>query len=121
MVFDYAPIAATASNLLEQFGKATAFVRVTPVASSDPAAGTVTPGSAVNTALEAVQVAHNEKHTPGALIKDGDLFWVVDGVVNIEDELLGSGILYNVVQVWPVKPGDTLIVTRVQTRGGVKS
>ncbi len=121
MAFDYGPIAATASRLLKEFGKATAFVRVTGVSSSDPAAGTVTPAAAVDTAMEAVQVAHNEKHTPGALIEDGDLFWVVDGVVTVKDELVASGVLYNIVQVWPIKPGDTLIVTRVQTRGGVKS
>jgi hypothetical protein len=120
MAFDYSGIVATASRLIGEFGKTTAFIRVTGVSTSDPVTGTVTPDVPVDTPVEAVQVKQNELHTPGALIQDGDLFWVLDGRANIEDELLANDVLYNVVQVWPIVPGDTFIACRIQTRGGVK-
>lgn len=118
--FDYSGIVATASNLIEAFGKTTAFIRTTGISASDPVTGTVSQDIPVDTPIEAVQIEHNERHTPGALIEDGDLFWVLDGRANIEDELFINSILYNVVQVWPIVPGDTFIACRVQTRGGVK-
>ena len=120
MAFDYTGIVATASRLIGEFGKTTAFIRTTGISTSDPVTGTVTQEVPVDTPVEAVQVKQNELHTPGALIEDGDLFWVLDGRANIEDELLVNSFLYNVVQVWPIVPGDTFIACRAQTRGGVK-
>jgi hypothetical protein len=120
----YDEMAAMATELLAPeadggFGKTTAFIRTTAI-TSQPAAGTVTQGVPVDTAINAVQVDHDEKYTPGALIENGDLFWVLDGRANIEDELYVNSQLYNVVEVWPIVPGDTFVACRAQTRGGVK-
>jgi len=118
--FDYTGIAGTASELLERFGKSAGFIRTTPTVTSNPAAGTVSYGAKTDTPVEAVQVAHNERYTPGAMIQDGDLFWVLDARANVEDELFINSVQYKVAQVWPTKPGDTFITCRVQTRGGVR-
>jgi hypothetical protein len=120
----YDEMAAMVTELLAPeseggLGKTTAYIRTTSI-SSDPVAGTTTQGVPVDTEINAVQVDHNEKYTPGALIEDGDLFWVLDGLANIEDELYVNSMLYNVVQVWPIVPGDTFVACRAQTRGGVK-
>jgi hypothetical protein len=121
----YDEMAAMVTEMLapeteDGFGKTTAFIRVTGISSVDGPAGTVVQGAPTDTAINAVQVDQNEKYTPGALIEDGDLFWVLDARANIEDELFVNSVLYNVVQVWPIVPGDTFIAVRVQTRGGVK-
>jgi len=117
--FDYAGITATASTLLDNFGKTTAIIRVKGTATSDPVTGTISYAAGTDTAINAVQVEHNEFYTPGALIEDGDLFWVLDGRANIEDDLVINDSVHNIIQTWPVTPGGTFIAMRVQTRGGV--
>ena len=119
MAFDYSPILATKSALLDKFGKTTAIVRVKGAKTSDPVTGTVSYAASTDTPTNAVEVEHNEKFTPGALIEDGDIFYVVDDEVNPEDELVINDLFLNVVQVWPIKPGGTSIAWRVQTRGGI--
>lgn len=117
MAFDYAPMVATTTRLLSKFGKQTAYIR-TKGSSYDTTTGTVTDTSS-DGSVSAVQVKYNEFHAPGAQIKQGDIFWVLDGRPGVEDELLVSGYTYDVVQTWPVAPGDTFIACRVQTRAGV--
>ena len=119
MAFDYSGIVSTASDLLERFGKQSATLRSVATSVSDPVAGTVTFTQSTSVTVDIVQIAHNEKHTPGALIEDGDLFWFADVLAGMGDEILVGSQLYNVVQAWPVKPGDTFIGCRIQTRGGV--
>ena len=118
MALDYTSLAATVTRLLDENGKASASLRSVTV-TSDPVAGTVAFTQSSSVAAEAIQGAHNERHTPGALIEDGDLLFVLNVLAGMGDELLIGTTLYNVVQVWPVKPGDTFIACRVQTRGGV--
>lgn len=119
MPIDYAALAATATRLADENGKGTAWIRSTPVTSTDPAAGTVTLGTPVDVPCNAIQIKHDERYTPGALIETGDLFWFVDAWPGVDDILKAGDDLYNIIEVWPVKPGDTLIGARVQTRGGV--
>ena len=116
MAFNYAPLAATASNLLSEFGKASAFIRATPVTSSDPAAGTVTQGTPVNTAVNAVEVDYNEQYQPGATIQATDKMYALDAQPGIEDMLVIDSELWEIVQVWPKKPGDTFVACFAQVR-----
>jgi len=119
MSFDYSGIVATASSLVNKFGKTTAYIRVNGVSSADGVAGTVTHSAAVDTACNAVSVDYNEFYAPGALIEDGDQFFVLDALANIEDSLAINSTVYNIVQVWPISPAGTFIACRVQVRGGV--
>ena len=116
MAIDYVAMAATATRLLDENGKASVSIRVTPVTSSDPAAGTVTLGTPVNTSVNAVEVAYNERFQPGATIEASDRMYVLDDVPNIEDSLIIDSTVWEIVQVWPIKPGDTSIAARVQVR-----
>ncbi len=116
MVFDYSGLAATASDLLEQFGKASVSIRATPVTSTDPAAGTVALGSPVDTAVNAVEVAYNERYQPGATIKESDRMYALDAAPDIADQLIIDSEEWEIVQVWPKKPGDTLVAAFAQVR-----
>ena len=119
MTFDYSGIIATASDLLDKFGKTTAIVRVKGAATSDPVTGTISYAASTDTPIEAVEVEHNDFYTPGAVIEDGDIFWVLDSRANPEDELVINDAVHNIVQTWPVAPSGEFIAMRVQTRGGV--
>ena len=119
----YDEMAALVTELLapeseDGFGVTTAWVRHTPIASSDPVLGTVTQGTPVDIPCNAVKVDHDERYTPGALIETGDQFWVLDTWPGLEDDLKVADDLHNIIQAWPIKPGDTIIGARIQTRGG---
>ena len=120
MAIDYVEMSETASKLLDENGKTSAFIRRTGISNIDPVLGTVTQEPPVDIPMYTVQISQSEAYTPGALIGDGELFWIVDTPVEIADELLVNGMLYNVIRIWEVVPGDIYIDTRVQTRGGVK-
>ena len=121
----YAELSAMATEMLSPvdeggFGKTTAYIRTTTVVPYDPSTGVVTDDTTVDVAVNAVQVSYNEFHAPGAQIKQGDLFFALDAQPTIYDELLINGYLYDVVQIWPIMPGDTFIACRVQTRIGIE-
>lgn len=116
MAFDYAPIIATASRLLADFGQ-TAYVRSRATISSDPAAGTVTQGAPVDTAVNCVRVAFSERNTPeGALIEQGDWLAIVDGAIGVENQLVIESEVWEVVAVFPVKPGADPVIWKAQIR-----
>ena len=41
---------------------------------------------------------------------------ISDAIPNIEDTLLINSEHWEIVQIWPIKPGDTSIAARVQVR-----
>lgn len=118
----YDDMAALATEMLAPeadggFGKTTAYIRaITSTYNSTTGAVTEVP---TDTAINAVQISYNERHSPNAQIEEGDIFWMLDGLANIADELLINDYLYDVVQTWPIMPGDTFIACRAQTRKGI--
>ena len=118
MAKDYSSAVALATRLLGKFGKQTAFIR-TKGSSYNTTTGSVADTSS-DASVNAVQVEFNEFHAPGAQIIQGDIFWMLDGRPGIKDELFISGFTYDVVQTWPIIPGDTFIACRVQTRAGIE-
>jgi len=116
MTFNYAPLAATATRLLGEFGKASVSIRTIGVTSSDPAAGTVTTAAPVDTSVGAVEVDFNEQFQPGATINTGDRMYVLDALPGIEDMLIIDSEQWEIVQMWVKKPGDTFIAVFVQVR-----
>lgn len=119
MAFDYSGIVGTASDLINKFGKTTANLRTKGAATTDPVAGTVSYAASTDTPINAVQIEHNERLVPGAVIEDDDLFWVLDTLPGLEDDIEINGTVHNIVQMWPVTPGGTFVACRIQTRGGV--
>ena len=116
MAFDYTGLAATAADLISQFGKASVYIRSTPVTSTSPAAGTVTLGTPVNTAVAAVEVGYNDQYQPGATIQATDRMFALSKLPTIKDELLIGSEYWEIVQVWPKQPGDTFLAAFVQIR-----
>ena len=116
MAFDYAPITATASRLLAQFGQVCQ-VRAVTGATHTPTTGAMSGGTTVDTDVNAVIVDFTESNTPeGALIQAGDKLAILDGSITVGNELVHDAEAWECVQVWPVKPGDTSIVWRAQLR-----
>ncbi len=115
MAFDYAPIVTVASALLARFGRSST-VRSPNVTATNHAAGTVTFGTPVDTTVNAVLVAINEKNAPGALIEAGDKLAIMDGAIDIEDQFLQDSELWQVVHVIEIKPGDTSLIWKAQVR-----
>lgn len=118
----YADLAAMATELLSPessggFGNTTAYIRTITV-SYNSTTGTVTETPS-DVAVNAVQVGASEQHTPGAQIEDGDYVWMLDAQATVEDKVLINSELYDVVEVWPVVPGDTFIACRVQVRPSI--
>jgi hypothetical protein len=116
MAIDYVGLAATATRLLTENGKAAVYIRATPITSSDPVAGTVTQGTAVDTSVAAVEIQYNEAYQPGALIQSGDRMYALDAAPGLEDMLIIDTAEWEIVQVWPKKPGDLLVAAFAQVR-----
>ena len=116
MGFDYSGLVAVADALIAKFGKGSVFIRNTPVTSTDPAAGTVTTGTPVDTPVNGVEVAYNEIYQPGATLEKTDKIYALSSLPNIEDELVIDSEYWEIVRIWPKKPGDTFIVCFAQVR-----
>ena len=120
-IFDYSALATKASELLARFGKSNAVIQSTSISASDPAAGTVTEGTPTSVTVNAIQTKQDEHYTPGALIETGDMFWTLDYRPSIGDYLIVDSKARRIINVWPVKPGDTFLASFIQTRGYVDS
>ena len=119
----YAEMAALATEMLAPeadggFGKSVAYIRAKTAPTYNTTTGAVAE-TETDTAVNAIQTEYNQYHDTGAQIEQGDLFFVLDALPTIKDELYISGLAYDIVQVWDKTPGDTFVACRVQTRIGV--
>ena len=117
MAIDYDSLAQTASTLIGDNGRASVYIRSTTAGTSNPVAGTVTAGTVTDTACNGIVVKYDEKYMPGATVEIGDMFLVPDARARLQDQLLIGGAVYQIVNVWPIVPGDTFLACRVQVRG----
>ena len=116
MSFDYTSITATASRLLANFGTV-AYVRSRAVLATDPAAGTVTHDDYVDISVNCLKTQFMEHNIPpGSLIENGDVLAILDGEIGIEDQLVIDGAVWDVINVFPIQPGDTGIIWKAQIR-----
>ena len=113
----YTGLAATATRLLTEYGIA-AVVRNTPITSTDPSAGTVTTGTPVDTAVQALRTTWNEEYFEGQTVEQGDVFFILDGQPNIEDVLIFANTWFEIANVRVIKPAETFLACVVQARGG---
>lgn len=116
MAIDYVSLAATATTLLTDNGKASVYIRSIPVTATNPIAGTVTTGTAVNTLVAAVEIDYNERYQPGAALQSSDRMYALNAAPSIKDMLIIDSEQWEIVQVWPKKPGDTLVACFAQVR-----
>lgn len=115
MAYDYAPITATASALLADFGKSVT-VRSYTVSTNDPAAGTATRTSSDTTA-NYVKTQFTQRNTPpGAQIEQGDFLAILDKEISVDDELIDGSEVWQVIDVFPVEPGSSGVICKAQIR-----
>lgn len=114
--FNYSSLAETAARLINRFGKVSVYIRSVSGETDDPVAGTVTGGTSTDTLVNAVEVNYNEKYQPGAMIEMGDRMLSMDAQPAMSDKIIIDGEIWHIAQVWPKRPGDTLVAAFVQVR-----
>jgi hypothetical protein len=117
-----AELAAAALEMLTEFGSEV-FIRYTPPASTNPAAGTVTPGTPVLISSQAIVRDINEYNKPGsASIEDGDQLAICSDELTAQCELVVGDYVWKVIQVNPIRPniGDVGVVWFAHLRGAIE-
>ena len=115
--FNYAATAATATRLLQRFGKACTLKRVSGTA-YDPATGTNVPTYTDVPTTTAV-FAYDQKYIDGTIIKQGDQrAYCAPAVAPAQgDRFTWNGATLEVVAVKPVSPAGVPVLYEAQLRG----
>lgn len=109
----YGGLADTAERLIDEYGR-TVTVRtvVKSGAANDPVL------TASDTSSKAVFANYNQRDMIGGLIKQGDIMVLVKTAVSVDETslILDGSVVYSVVDIATIKPGDTLIMYKIQAR-----
>ena len=114
-MFNYANTAATADRLIKRFGASAILRRVlNDVAAYDPATGTVTAPTVVDTACSAVVIDYDQKMIDGTLIRNGDkrvyMSVVGVGLPLVADLFVWQSVTYACIAVKPLAPSGSIFV-----------
>lgn len=117
MTFDYASIKSIATAQITDKGSDVIIKRVTP-GTFDPATGTIAGGSKSSSTIKAVVTEYKDYQIDGDAIKRGDkeLLIDADSLPDIKDALTIDSIDYQIVNINPLSPGDTILLYKVQVR-----
>ena len=120
-MFDYAKTAATADRLIKRFGTGATLRRtLNDGAAYDPATGTVTVPTVVDTVCSAVVIDYDQKMIDGTLIRNGDkrVYMSVVGVALplAADLFVWQGVTYSVMAVKPLAPSGVNVFYELQAR-----
>ena len=113
MSFDYSRIAGTAEKLILNFGRA---ITVRQTSRS----GTAYAPTITNTDTEVTGVGLNfsDAEINGTSIKQGDIKYLIKTSLVIDEtsKIVDGGNVYAVVNSEKIKPGDTLVLYKLQAR-----
>lgn len=112
-MYDYSEDAATAAELIAEFGRVvTLRVRANEGESFDPIFENT------DTSVQAVITDYKSRDIDGTLVKIGDKRIIFANAVTITQDMqiIDGTTTYSIVQNRPVAPGDTVIVYKVQAR-----
>lgn len=116
--FDYSEIAATALELIAEFGASTTLTAVTP-GTYNPANGAVTPTTSTQT-VSCVVFPYGDKMVDGTLIKAADrqAFIAADGLVapSAGDTIAWESATWQIVRVKTIAPAGSVVVVELQIR-----
>jgi hypothetical protein len=114
----YDDMAATATELLAEFGAPIAITRETG-GSRDPVTGVETPGTVETFTPSGVLKPYPARLIDGTLIQAGDRELIIDASMTplMTDRPLVSGREWAIVRITTVNPAGTPIVHRLQLRG----
>lgn len=118
MSFDYAEMAATAAELLAEFGAPVTLTRITP-GTYDPDTGTVASTTAAHTA-NGVKLDFEQRHIDGTNILQGDQRVYLDPLIaatpQAGDTLTVGAKVFTVVASRPLAPAGVVVLHDVQVR-----
>lgn len=110
---DYGPLAATATRLIDQFGRSATLVSMTPGTGYDPGEPTES-----NAAVRIVAWDYRQSERDGTLIQMNDRRVMMDATATpvSQDRLVDGSDEFVVVNVEAIKPGPTALAYIVQLR-----
>lgn len=113
----YASLAATASRLLEKYGKAITFKRET-AGSYDPVTGATVAGTITTHTPNGIFQTIRSDLIDGTRIQSGDKMFVIDSSFEpvLSDKVVISGADWSIQEVTPSQPADTTLVYFVLIR-----
>lgn len=118
MSFDYSETAATAAELLAEFGAQVTLTRITPGV-YDPATGTVSQTGATHTA-SGVRLDYEQRYIDGTNIMQGDQRVYLSPTIAVApqtgDRLTVGAEVFNVVASRPLSPAGVVVLHDVQVR-----
>lgn len=118
MTFDYAETAATASELLAEFGAMVTLTRITPGV-YDPATGTV-PNSETSYTAKGVKLDYEQRFIDGSNILQGDQRIYLDPLIaetpKTGDKLTIGAEVFSVIASRPLAPAGIVVLHDVQIR-----
>lgn len=121
--FNYNATAATATRLLQRFGKAATLKRIVTGA-YDPSTGTA-PVTTTSLNTHAAVFAYDQKYIDGTLIKQGDQWCLLSpihapkqgDVLNAKSPLTGQYADFTIVAFKAHGPAGTAVLFEAQVRG----
>jgi hypothetical protein len=116
MSFDYAPLQATANDLISQFGQLATLRKY--VASGPAFSPSVTHESHD---CQIVDMTHMGKMSDGTRIETGEsLLYMAKGSLTVEptlsDQVTFGGQTYQIIKTMPLKPGGIVLFYEIQAR-----
>ena len=117
--FDYAGLALSADELLQEFGAAATITRTT-AGQYDPETGTSTPETVTTQNVTAVCIDYATEFIDGSIIIRGDkqVFLSPKGIIApaAGDKFTWQGAEYSVIAVTPLAPAGVTVLIEMQAR-----
>lgn len=111
MTYNYDKLVATATRLINQFGRNV--TKRTTTTTGDAWNPTKTD---VDTTIKAVASSFKENEIDGTLIQSNDRLFLTYSDVTTDDKIVDGGDILSVVNVKTINPGETILIYKVQAR-----
>ncbi|MCK9532606.1 MAG: hypothetical protein M0R77_19130 [Gammaproteobacteria bacterium] len=109
--YDYSTLANTAISLIDRFGRT--IIRRRATKSGDNWNPTI---SYTDTNIIGVSLGYKANEIDGNLIKATDKKILTYDEVIVSDKIVDNSIVYEVISVDTINPGDTILIYKVQIR-----
>jgi hypothetical protein len=119
MSFDYQRLRdQTAEPLIERFGKSATLTTFQAASGGDP--WNPVPDTPVTQDVTVVQTVFDLRDRDGTLVQEDDVMFLLstagDPTTDLAQTLTVESVVYQVVRIMPLKPGDITMLYKVQAR-----
>jgi hypothetical protein len=115
MSYDYTGITSSATALITKFGKSYTFTRTTD-GSYDPATGSTSPTTATFTKYACVFDYSEQDRANSAILENDRRMLVESGDYLVGDKVTIGSDAYQVINVSPISPSDSVVAANLQVR-----